>query len=62
MSLVWSLEILLPQTTLLLVLTSDDVHADPVRRGVGWHAGVVPAVAGGGVGDGEPSLRRVYTV
>ena len=47
-------------TTLLLVLTSDDVHGDPVGRGVGGHAGVVPAVAGGGVGDGEPALCRVY--
>ena len=46
----------MPQTTLLLVLTSDDMYGDPVRRGVGGHAGVVPAVAGGGVGDGEPAL------
>ena len=52
----------MPQTTLLLVLTSDNVHCDPVGRGVGGHAGVVPAVAGGGVGDGEPALCRVYTL
>ena len=38
------------------------MHGDPVGRGVGGHAGVVPAVAGGGVGDGEPSLCRVNTV
>ena len=42
-----------------MFLTSNDMHGDPVGRGVGGHAGVVPAVAGGGVGYCEPALCRV---
>ena len=38
-------------------LTPDDVHHDPVRGGVGGHAGVVAAGAGAGVGHRQPALE-----
>ena len=41
----------------LMRLTPDDVHHDPVRGGVGGHAGVVAAGAGAGVGHRQPALE-----